>query len=230
MERSWKAAAIPLIVVVLALAASALFWPSLPDVMPKHWNADGVADGFAPKRIAAWFIPAIMLPWLLLPALTSRLMRLGQLGEREVDSVEDSRLGSMIAAIVMAMLLAIHVAALAKASGIDVDIRRVAMIVVGLAFLPLGNVVMKFRRNAFVGIRTPWAIADDEVWLHTQRFGGRALMVAGMLVAGVGAAGLHPHRLLPHVFVLVFIATMVYSWRSYRTHVIRPQQHSEFMP
>jgi uncharacterized membrane protein len=40
----------------------------------------------------------------------------------------------------------------------------------------------KIRWNGFVGIRTPWALADERVWDKTQRFGGRMLVGAGIVI------------------------------------------------
>jgi uncharacterized membrane protein len=40
----------------------------------------------------------------------------------------------------------------------------------------------KVTRNFFVGIRTPWTLASDEVWLRTHRFGGRLFVLAGLVL------------------------------------------------
>jgi len=64
---------VSLVLIGLALAASAWLYPALPDRIPTHWNIRGEADGFGPKAIAAWILPVVALgllaflravPWL----------------------------------------------------------------------------------------------------------------------------------------------------------------------
>ncbi|MEL7298668.1 MAG: SdpI family protein, partial [Pseudomonadota bacterium] len=60
---------------------------------------------------------------------------------------------------------------------------------VGLLFVVLGNYMGKLRKNFFIGIRTPWTLASDEVWARTHRLGGYLFVAAGiglMLSAFIG--------------------------------------------
>jgi uncharacterized membrane protein len=50
-----------------------------------------------------------------------------------------------------------------------------------LMFCLLGNVLGKVRRNFYIGIRTPWTIADERVWYATHRFGAKTFVVGGLL-------------------------------------------------
>ena len=36
------------------------------------------------------------------------------------------------------------------------------------------------RKNFFIGIRTPWTLASDEVWSRTHRLGGKFLILIGI--------------------------------------------------
>ena len=38
-----------------------------------------------------------------------------------------------------------------------------------ILFIIIGNVMGRIRPTFFVGIRTPWTLADDEVWRKTHR-------------------------------------------------------------
>ena len=64
---------VSLALIGVSLALSAWLYPSLPDVIPTHWNINGEADGFGPKGVAAWLLPVItlallgfmcLIPWL----------------------------------------------------------------------------------------------------------------------------------------------------------------------
>ncbi|MEI9989600.1 MAG: SdpI family protein [Rhizomicrobium sp.] len=52
----------------------------------------------------------------------------------------------------------------------------------GIALIVIGNVSGKLRPNHFAGIRTPWTLADDEVWDKTHRFGGWIFVICGFVV------------------------------------------------
>jgi len=55
----------------------------------------------------------------------------------------------------------------------------------------LGNFLGKVTKNFFAGIRTPWTLAIDEVWLRTHRLGGKLFVLAGavMVIGGLLGAG-----------------------------------------
>ena len=59
--------------------------------------------------------------------------------------------------------------------------------VLPVLFVGLGNYLPRMRQNYTFGIRTPWALADENNWKRTQRVGGISFMVLGVLlvVAGV---------------------------------------------
>jgi uncharacterized membrane protein len=52
----------------------------------------------------------------------------------------------------------------------------------GALLIAIGNVFGKLPFNYTVGLRTPWTLADERVWDASQRFAGRALVIAGILV------------------------------------------------
>jgi uncharacterized membrane protein len=45
----------------------------------------------------------------------------------------------------------------------------------------LGNVMGKVRRNFYVGVRTPWALANERVWNATHRFAAKTFVAAGVI-------------------------------------------------
>jgi uncharacterized membrane protein len=82
-----------------------------------------------------------------------------------------------------------------------------------LLFVLLGNVMGKIRRNFYIGVRTPWALANDRVWNATHRFAAKTFVVGGLMglaVTAFGLAGwltfvaLTVGALVPIVYSLVF--------------------------
>lgn len=53
---------------------------------------------------------------------------------------------------------------------------------VGLLFAVMGNLMPKLRQNYFIGIKTPWALEDEENWRKTHRMAGRLWFGAGIVM------------------------------------------------
>ena len=53
---------------------------------------------------------------------------------------------------------------------------------VGIMLIIIGNYMPKFKQSYFCGIKTPWALADEENWYKTHRFGGKLWVLGGALM------------------------------------------------
>ena len=79
----------------------------------------------------------------------------------------------------------------------------------------LGNVMGKVRRNFYVGIRTPWTIANEQVWNATHRFAAKTMFAGGVL--GLIAAILRAPFWLPIGLVMAgALVPAVYSLVFYK--------------
>ncbi|HET9471892.1 MAG TPA: DUF1648 domain-containing protein, partial [Usitatibacter sp.] len=65
-----------IVLVAVALGATLLAWPNLPERVPLHWNAHGNVDGYGPRWMLLAIGPGAMLAELALfaalPVLSSR--------------------------------------------------------------------------------------------------------------------------------------------------------------
>jgi immunity protein, SdpI family len=79
----------------------------------------------------------------------------------------------------------------------------------------LGNVMGKVRRNFFVGVRTPWTIANERVWNATHRFAAKTFFAGGL--AGLLAVLLRAPFWLPIAAILVAaLVPAIYSLVFYK--------------
>lgn len=155
----------------------------LPDPIPTHFDLAGHPNGWMPKTVGAWFMPVFgLILWLFVRFIPFVLPK-----------SEKRRLGADVSAAVAALttvfLLALHVLILRKAIDPAVPINGPVFLFVGGLLVALGLVMPRVKRNALIGIRTPWALASDENWARTQRVGGYALVATGILTAIVGVRG-----------------------------------------
>jgi len=121
----------------------------------------------------------------------------------------------IIQVTLLAFLFMVTILALLAGIGAPVPMNRAIHAGTGLLFIVLGNFMGKLTKNFFVGIRTPWTLASDEVWLRTHRLGGKLFVLAGLglLVSGLLGGGVIP--LLVAVGVAGGIPA-IYSYVLYR--------------
>lgn len=158
---------------LVALAATAVAYGSLPDSVPIHWNAWGEADNWAPRLSVAVGGPLFVFGiWGLFEVLARIDPRRSGLqgGGRET-----------IFMLSQAMLGLLYLAFLARATGL-VEGNKPIFVVVGLFMALLGNYLGRVRPNWFAGVRTPWTLSDDENWRRTNRLAGKTFVAAGLVI------------------------------------------------
>lgn len=198
------------LVVVSAVIGAALY-DRLPDQVPTHFDLHGKPDGFTAKRFAVVTAPAALallgLVFLALPRISPKGYRL----EPFLRTYE------IIAVAVVVMTFTDVMMALWIGLGHRVEVDRVVNLGLGLLLLVVGNYLGKVTRNFFVGIRTPWTLASDEVWLRTHRVGGWLFVVGGAVIvmaAFVGTGGALAVTLSVIIAIALFLT--VYSYVLYR--------------
>jgi uncharacterized membrane protein len=170
----------PVLVVLLAVAASAAVYGRLPERMPTHWNVTGEVDGYGSRLEGALLLPATIA---LMAALVPVLPRIDP-RRRNYDKFRPTY--HLVMNAVLTFMLGMHLVLLASGLGWRVPVERVVAVGVGLLLVLLGNVLPRTRSNWMLGIRTPWTLSSDRVWERTHRVGGYLLVGAGV-VAITGA-------------------------------------------
>jgi uncharacterized membrane protein len=207
MTRTYYIIAAALIAAVLATTAVA--YPYLPNIIPMHWDAHGHVNGWGAKWTLLVIDPGVMLALLLLfsalPWLSPKHF--------EVDSFRSTYLYIMV--VTLAMLVYIHALILAASLGWLVDVSRAVEGGVCLLLALMGNVLGKVRRNFFVGVRTPWTIANEQVWNATHRFAAKTFFAGGLL--GLLAVIANAPFWLPLTAILIAaLAPVIYSLVFYK--------------
>jgi len=202
---------ISLISMVLLGVYVAWIYPDLPDPMPTHWDAAGQVDDQTAKAIGAPLVAAIpmfiFIVFKLIPVLSPRGFR--------TESFTNVLNILMMASVVFGCAIGIGVMRAARDS--SGDITTLVLVAVGFLLIIMGNFLGKVRKNFFLGIRTPWTLASDEVWAKTHRLGGWCFVIAGIVMVIMGAA--MPGAGMPWVITVVVaiaVIPVVYSYIAYR--------------
>lgn len=197
-----------LLVFVAVCVYTAVVYPGLPDTVPTHWGPDGKPNAWG-SRNTVFLWPGItlgmtVLMWVL-PVISPKNFK--------IDSFRQTF--NYIVFIVVAMMGYISFVGLLMTQNPHWDLSK-ALLGGILAFTGLlGNMLGKVKRNFFVGIRTPWTLANERVWDATHRLGARLMTfagVAGAIAILVGA----PAMPVFFVFIALTLYPVVYSLILYK--------------
>jgi hypothetical protein len=174
---TWIAAGL----VAAAFAAAVWAWYSLPaaaGVPVNYLGLDGVRH-HGVSRMALWLIP--LTAGLVTVAMT---FAPGFGMHREVDRATQVFDTTQIS--VAGLMLVVEIALIGRAMDPDFNVMRPVAIATGVLLLAIGNYLGKARQNGFIGVKTPWTLADAGVWDKTHRFTGRAMVLGGLVLIVLG--------------------------------------------
>jgi uncharacterized membrane protein len=144
-------------------------------LLATHWNAAGEADGYGSAFMGLYFIPLLTMA---LAALIAAVPAIDPL-KANVEKFRPE-LNLFIAAF-SAFMLYIQGLTLAWNMGLKFSMTGMMAPGFGLLFVTVGMVIRKAKRNYFIGIRTPWTLANDTVWEKTHNLGGQLFIASGVL-------------------------------------------------
>jgi uncharacterized membrane protein len=196
------------LVVSLGLTAAALIGSlyvyygmrdALPEQVPTHWGVKGEPDQWTPRHK--------MLPYLLIFPGTMALLIvltvvLPKVSPKGFTIERFSNTYYYLMAVVVALIGFMHFAI--TMSYLNSGVRTVQWMLAGMSlfFAAMGNVMGKVKRNFWMGVRTPWTLADERVWNQTHR-------LTGWLWTPIGLASCVAVILIPgNFFEVAIIAWM----------------------
>lgn len=205
-RRAWIA--LGALCIVSFLGHLALF-PQLPDIVPTHWDAAGNVDGWS-GRMATLGLDLLPLGLLVLFYALPKIDPRGKAYER---------MGSFYTGVVT--LFTVFLICMTWTTELTVfgiipqnesPIGIFTGVTVGIGLMLLGNYLPKVKRNYSFGCKTPWALDNDQNWRLTHRFGGVAMVLAGLVTV---VSGLFSHQMGGAAVVLLLAAVIGSSLVTY---------------
>lgn len=151
------------------------FYPVLPERVPSHWNLYGQVDGYSSRFFGAFGLPIInavmYLVFIATPYLDPK--------RSNYKSFEGSY--RMLRMVLHIFMTGLQLVILAVALGYPVNVAAMVKAGISVIFILIGNVMGRFRFNYFVGVKTPWTLANEEVWRKTHRIAAPVWVAGGTL-------------------------------------------------
>lgn len=175
------AKAVAWLAIAAMLAVSAWGWTQIPgdQTLAVHFDIFGKPDGYAPKPVALLVLPVIMSFACLL--FWHRLKN-----EKFKENLEKSKTVTYISLFgALVIIFEAQLVIVLTALGHHIAITTVVFVSIGVLLGAIGIAMAagKTARNTSVGIRTPWALKNDQVWDKTNKMGGALMAAIGILTA-----------------------------------------------
>ncbi len=200
-----------LILILSGFALGAYFYPSLPDKVPTHWNASGEVNGYGSKLFGAFGLPTISLATYLL------YLVLPYIDPKRKNYTDFESTYQFLKYVLILFFLGIELMTLLIASGVIVNKPIFIQIIVSLLFILIGNVMGRFKHNYFIGIKTPWTLANEEVWRKTHRLAAPLWVLGGVMNILLALTGMSFNGVgFIVIIALISIVPIGYSYIAYQ--------------
>ncbi len=160
---------------LLPLLATLITWGFLPEQIPVGWNAAGPTN-FADKSLI-WLFAGLGAFMAILFTVLPLIDPNGKNYQRFIEYYETFTLF----VVALTGILTGSIISESFRPG-EIHVGKLIVLMVGLLFLVMGNLMPKLKKNYFVGIRNPWTLFDSDIWNRTHRLGGIIFFIFGLCV------------------------------------------------
>ena len=165
----WVVSLVPLMILTV-------IYGKMPETVPTSFGFDGTINAYGPKS-TLWMLagmgPLLALLFQFMPKIDPRKRNYEKF-QKYYDSF----------AIFMELFL-LGTSCLMFTEILrpgTVSIGRAVTVLVCLLLILMGNMMGKIKHNYFFGIKTPWTLAEPDVWNRTHRAGGRMWFLIGVVL------------------------------------------------
>jgi len=205
--RNWFTELILVFICLVPMAYLMYLWGDLPDQVPMHWNQHGEIDRYGSKRELIYLSLGLPLFLNLLFFGIPKIDPKNKIGNN-LNGYKKIR----IITTVLTSILCVFIINAAASSSIG-NVNYIFM-GIGVLYLSLGYYMPSLPSNYFIGIRTPWTLEKESVWVATHKMSSKLWMFGGVTV--IIASLLFSNDLLTIMFLsitmILVIIPVIYSY------------------
>ncbi|MBQ6892768.1 MAG: SdpI family protein [Clostridia bacterium] len=199
------------VIILLPIIAGLLLWNKLPDKIATHFGIDGTADGFSSKPFAIFFLPLFVFAvhWICIFATTFD----------KKNRTQNKKAMNLVFWICPVISVLVSAAMYSHGLGYEFNISAIAIILMSLMFIIIGNYMPKIKQNSTLGVKVPWTLRSEKNWNATHRFCGKVWVIGGITLM---LCVFLPQFLLPCVLLIllpiIVIIPIIYSYMYHKKH------------
>ena len=181
MRRFFTSPLIALVLLAIPLILVAFLYPGLPETIPVHFNAGGIADKYGSKS-SIWIHNSILFAvGISVYLLISNLHKIDPKKTAGV-SADTHR---ALAFVLVLFLSVINTSITLSMSGVfkHFGVEKVVLPATGILIAVMGYFMRNIKPNYFIGLRLPWTLEDENNWAATHRLAAKLWIPAGLIMA-----------------------------------------------
>ena len=203
-----------LLIIGIPFIYAAFLYPSLPKIIPTHFNIKGEADGFGGKD-SIYLGPSIMGIASLFTYFF--LTYIKKIDPKRSEQMEDG-LFQKFGFFTVLFLTALSMVILYATSHQGISIEKLLFPMMGLAFAGIGLYMPKLKQNYFAGFKLPWTLDNVDNWNATHKIAGKVWLYGGVIqfFAGLVFSSVASFVIFFIAMVVMVLVPTIYSYRMFK--------------
>ena len=199
-----------ILIIILSILISILFYRYLPDSMASHWNGQGVVDGYSSRLFNVIFFPLLniflFILFIFIPKIDPKWKSI-----RLLEGKFNLFISSML---VFMVLLQLNV--YLWNIGIMILMGVVMPILMGGLFIVVSILIRDAKQNYTIGIRTPWTLHSERVWDKTHALGYKLFLGSGILSIASALVPKYSIWIVLGSVILSTVSLFIYSYLEFK--------------
>ena len=155
----------------------------LPDEVPVHFNSSNQVDRLGSKY------ELLILPFVILFLGIIFILIANHLDKKEKNGSNNYNILITVGICILAIFniltyvtIYLAFAGLQESATAPIDVLSLVTLLFGFMMIVIGNIIPKAKMNSMLGLRTKWSMSSEDAWKKSQRFGGYAAIISGVLM------------------------------------------------
>lgn len=223
------------VLAILPLAVTACVFQFLPDKIPAHYNFAGEIDRWGSKYesfIYPIVVIAMAIFWECLCSYYRKKTKTTEDEKQRAEAANNAKVIGITAISTAVLFNILHYISLYKActsstlsvANVELDSIKITCILMGILFIFLGNVLPKTKLNGTIGLRCTYSMYNDVTWSKSNRFGGFALVIVGVLTV---ITSLIFNGVISMILMMIFLIASIIIMISYAKKVYEEEKVKE---
>jgi len=191
---------------------------SIPQTVPVHFGLDGTADRYGSKQELIWMFIILSAITIGIYFLITNLPRIDPKKTAGYSAATFKKLSLTLVVFLSALQLFIINATVSGSFSMS----KFMLPLIGLLFAFLGNLMHSVKPNYFFGIRTPWALEDENTWRATHQLAGKLWLAGGIAITIATLLFSYKTGFIIMICIVTAITLIpvIFSYQYYKKHKI----------
>jgi len=193
---------------ILPIFYLAAIYPSLPAIVPTHFDMEGRANDYSEKSTLILFTAFFTILSFGCFLLITNLPKI----DPKKTAGQSPELFQNLGFILCLLFTFINFFIIYAATNQSGNITKVLLPALGIFFSFIGYYMREIKPNYFAGFRTPWALEDPDNWKMTHLLAGKFWIVGGALTTILTLVLPDKYGLIAFISIMAIITIIPFAF------------------